>query len=116
MAAALAVNHRRRGTLLLGWAVFLNMPLFFVTFASGGRFYPAAGVALLVAAVPLLCDADFYRALARHPWRVAVVIACVTAFAAGGSRVEALVAANDRLHYWTPLVDPGRSTLRFSGR
>jgi hypothetical protein len=113
MAAGLAVNHRRRGTLLLGWAVLLNMPLFFVTFASGGRFYPAAGVSLVVATVPLLYDAEFYKALARHPWRVAVVIACVTAFAAGGSRVEHWIVSHDSWHYWAPLLDPQRSTLRF---
>jgi hypothetical protein len=113
MAAGLAVNHQRRRTLLLGWAVFLNMPLFFVAYASSGRFYPAAGVSLVVATLPLLCDAGFYTVLARHPWRVAVVIACVTAFVAGGSRVEALIAANDSLHYWAPLLDPKQSTLRF---
>ena len=68
---------------------------------------------LLVATLPLLCDAEFYTVLARHPWRVAVVIACVTAFVAGGSRVEALIAANDSLHYCAPLLDPKQSTLRF---
>jgi hypothetical protein len=116
MAAALAANHHRRRTFLLAWAVFLNMPMFFVAFASSGRFYPAAGASLVVAAVPLLCDAGFYKALARHPRRTAVVIACVAAFLAGGSRVDALIEANDTLHYWTPLVDPGRSTLKFIGR
>jgi hypothetical protein len=116
MAAALAVNYQRRRTLLLGWAVFLNMPIFFVTFASSGRFYAAAGVSLVAAAVPLVCERDYYRALARHPWRVAVVVACVTAFLGGGPRLEQLVVTHDALHYWAPLVDPGQSTLRFTGR
>ena len=114
-AAALAVNHQRRRTLLLGWAVVLNMPVFFVTFASAGRFYPAAGVSLLVATVPLVCDRSFYASLARHPWRTAAVIVCVAAFVGGGSRVEQLVRTHDALHYWAPLLDPGRSTLRFTG-
>jgi hypothetical protein len=34
-------------------------------------------------------------------------------FMAGGPRVEAWVQANDALHYWTPLKDPGRSTIPF---
>jgi hypothetical protein len=116
MAAALAVDYRRRRTLLLGWAVFLNMPLFFVTFASGGRFYPAAGASLVVATVPLLCDAEYYKRLAQRPWRVAVVIACLTAFVAGEPRIEALIAAHESLHYWTPLLDPQQSTLKFETR
>jgi hypothetical protein len=113
--AALAANYERRRTLLLGWAVLLNMPIFFVTFASAGRFYPAAGVSLLVATAPLACDRRFYAALARHPWRTAVVILCVAAFVGGGSRVEHLVSAHDALHYWTPILEPSRSTLRFTG-
>jgi hypothetical protein len=90
--------------------------MFFLTFASGGRFYPAAGVSLVVATVPLLCDREFYAAMARRPKRVAVVIAFVTAFVAGGSRVEQLVTTHDRLHYWAPLLDPDRSTLKFTDR
>jgi hypothetical protein len=34
-------------------------------------------------------------------------------FMAGGPRVEAWVQANDALHYWTPLLDPGRSMIPF---
>jgi hypothetical protein len=116
MVSAVAVNHQRRRTLLLGWAVLLNMPLFFVTFASAGRFNAAAGASLIVATVPLLADRAFYAALRCHPWRAAVVIACVTAFVTAGSHLERVVMANDTFHYWTPLLDPDRSTLKMIGR
>jgi hypothetical protein len=115
MSSALAVNYQRRRTFLLGWAVCLNLPMFFVTYASGGRFYPAAGVSLLAATIPSLCDREFYRAMLRRPWRVAVVVACIAAFVGAGSRVEHLVTTHDALHYWTPWLDPGQSTLRFTG-
>src|SRR5439155_3890851 len=69
VAVSLAVNHQRTRSFLLGWVLFLNMPLFFVVFSSGGRFYSAAGVSLVVAAVPLLFERGFYKQMARYPWR-----------------------------------------------
>jgi len=36
------------------------------------------------------------------------------AFVMAGPRVEDLIRANDSVHYWTPLLDPGQSSLRFS--
>jgi hypothetical protein len=115
MASALAVNYQRRRTLLLAWAVFLNMPMFFVTYSSRGRFYPAAGVSLLAATVPCLCDREYYRAIAGRRWRAAMLVACLAAFVVLGPRVEQLMTRNDALHYWTPWLDPGQSTLRFTG-
>jgi hypothetical protein len=110
---AIVVNHALRRTLLLGWALFLNMPIFFIVFTSAGRFYSAAGVSLLVTAVPLLFEARLYSSLRRHPWRAAVVIACFGLFIVEGSRVEDWVVANDAIHYWTPFLDPHDSSLAF---
>jgi hypothetical protein len=115
LLVSLAVNHQRRRSLLLGWALFLNMPIFFLVFASTGRFYAAAGVSLLVVSVPLLFERDLYTQLRRHPWRAAAVIAGVLLFTAEGRRVEDVVLAHDALHYWAPVLDPSRSTLRFVG-
>ena len=116
VAVSIAVNHERRRSFLLGWALFFNMPLFFVVYESGGRFYAAAGVSLLVAAIPLLFERGLYAQMARHPWRVAAVVACVGAFVVGGQRVEDRIVKNESLHYWAPLLDPGKSTLRFASR
>jgi hypothetical protein len=113
---AIAVDHQRRRTVLLGWPLVLNMPLFFVVFGSAGRFYSAAGVSLLVTAVPLFFEWGLSSQVRRHPWRAATVLACLGLFFAGGPRVEQWVRANDSVHYWTPLLNPDRSTLRFVGR
>ncbi len=43
----------------------------------------------------------------------AAVVACAGLFLAGGRRVEAWVQANDSIHYWAPMLDPGRSTIPF---
>jgi hypothetical protein len=99
--------------MLLGWPLFLNMPIFLIVFDSAGRFYAAAAVSLIVTAVPLLFERGFAIQLRRHGWRAAVVVGCAALFMAGGPRVEAWVQANDALHYWAPLLDPGRSTIPF---
>ena len=70
-------------------------------------------VSLIVTAVPLLFERGFAVQLRRHGWRAAVVVGCAALFMAGGPRVEAWVQANDALHYWAPLLDPGRSTIPF---
>ena len=116
VAVSLAVNHQRRRSILLGWAIFFNMPLFFVLFESSGRFYPAAGVALTVLAIALLFERELYARMARHPWRVAAVVACVVLFVVAGEPVERWIMTNDAVHYWAPLLDPATSTLRFAAR
>jgi hypothetical protein len=116
VAVSLAVNHRPRRSLLLGWVLFFNMPLFFVMFESSGRFYPAAGVTLNVLAIALLFERELYARMARHPWRVAAVVACVVLLVVAGEPVERWIMTNDALHYWAPLLDPATSTLRFASR
>jgi hypothetical protein len=114
VVVSVVVNHQRLRSVLLGWALFFNMPLFFVAYESSGRFYAGAGVSLVVAAVPLMFESDLYRQMARHPRRVAAVLVCVAAFLVGAHPAEDWVLKNDSLHYWAPLLDPSRSTLRFS--
>ena len=114
VVVSMVVNHQRRRSFLLGWALFFNMPLFFVVYESAGRFNTAAGVSLLVAAIPLLFEPGLYAQMGRHPWRVAAVVACVGAFFVGGQRVEDWILTNDSQHYWAPLLDPGQSTLSFT--
>jgi hypothetical protein len=115
-AVSVLVHHERRRTWVLGWALVFNMPLFFVVFGSAGRFNSAAGVSLIAAAIPPLFERGLYTQMARYPWRVVAVIACVGALAVGGARVERWIVSDDSLHYWAPLLDPQQSTLRFDSR
>jgi hypothetical protein len=113
VGVSLAVDHQRRRSILLGWPLLLNMPIFLIVFGSSGRFYAAAAVSLIVTAVPLLFERGLSSQVRRHPWRGAMVAAGVALFIAGGPRVEDWVRTHDSLHYWAPLLDPGRSTLPF---
>lgn len=106
-----AVGYQRRRTLLLAWPLFLNAPLFWVMFASDGRFYSAVPIALLVAAVPPLFEEHFYGRLVARPWRTASVLACAALFAMTAWPFHDWLVRNDRFHYWTPFLDPSKSAL-----
>jgi len=116
VAAAIAVNHERRRSILLGWPLFFNMPMFFLVYESSGRFYETASVAAVVAAVPLLAERGFYDQIVRRRRHAIVALACVAALTIGGAWIEYVVRTNDALHYWAPLLDPRASTLAFVSR
>ncbi len=106
-----AIGYQRRRTLLLGWPLFLNAPLFWVMFASLGRFYSAVGIALLAAAIPPIYEPAFYKAIAARPWRAAAIAACAAVFAVSAWPIYDWLLRNDALHYWTPLLNPAASPL-----
>jgi hypothetical protein len=106
-----AAGHERRRTLLFAWPLFLNAPLFWVMFASEGRFYSAIPIALLVAAVPPLFEREFYARLVARPWRTASVLAGAGILAVSAWPFHDWLLRADAFHYWTPLLDPSTSAL-----
>ena len=110
---SLILNYERRRSFFLGWVLFFNMPLFFIVYASAGRFYPPSGASLLLAATPLILDSGFYKQLYRRRWHTAVALLCVAAFALTGGWIDSKVRTSDTLHYWAPLLDPRASTIAF---
>ena len=89
---------RTARTLLLAWPLFLNAPLFFVMFASLGRFYSAVGVALLAASVPQLFERDFYAAVRAHKAAGRHRrVACIAVFAMTAWPIRTWLLANDAL-------------------
>jgi hypothetical protein len=111
IAVSVVIGYERTRTLLLGWPLFLDAPLFFVMFASLGRFYSAVGIALLAASVPTLFEPAFYAAISTRKRQTAWVVACAAAFAMSAWPIRAWLLGNDALHYWTPLLDPAASSL-----
>jgi hypothetical protein len=107
----LAVGHARARTLLLGWPLVLNAPLFWIMFESLGRFYSAIPIALLVAAVPPLFEREFYARLAARPWHTVSVLAAAGVLAVAAWPFHDWLIGADAIHYWTPLLDPSESTL-----
>jgi hypothetical protein len=110
-AMCIAVKHERERTLATGWPLILNAPLFWVLFASLGRFYSAAGVALVAAAVPPLLEPGFYRSIGGRPWRAAVVFIVIAIVAVGARAFDGWLLTRDSFHYWTPWLDPAQSPL-----
>jgi hypothetical protein len=110
IALAVAVGHQRNRTLLLAWPVFLNAPLFWIMQTSEGRYYGAVGVALVIAAVPLLFDRDFYARLWARRRSTLAVLAGVCVLAVGAWPIHDWMLRNDRFHYWTPFLDASRSS------
>jgi len=111
VALCAAFGYQRERTLLLGWPLFFNAPIFWVMFASLGRFYSAVGIALLAAAVPPIFERDFYAALRSRPRRAISVVACAALFAIVAWPFHDWLLRQDGLHYWTPLLDPAASRL-----
>src|SRR5262249_45612434 len=111
VAICVAIGHERERTLLLAWPLWFDAPLFWVMFASRGRFYSAAGVALVAAAVPPLFEAPFYKTIALRPVRAAVALACVGLFAAIAWPMHRWLLGWDAFHYWTPFLNPATSLL-----
>jgi hypothetical protein len=110
IALAAATGYQRARTLLLAWPLFLNAPLFWIMQTSEGRYYGAVGVAILVAAVPLLFDPDFYRALLERHRATAAVLVGVSVVAIGAWPLHDWLLRNDAFHYWTPFLDASRSS------
>jgi len=111
LAVCLVTGYQRERTLLLAWPLVFNVPLFWVMFASLGRFYSGAGVALLAAAVPPLFERPFYASAYARPWRTASVLACAAVIAAGAWPFHDWLLRQDAFHYWTPLLQPSASPL-----
>jgi hypothetical protein len=110
IALAVTVGYQRPRTLLLAWPLTLNAPLFWIMQTSEGRYYAGAGIALLVAAVPLLFEKGFYEALvARHRAALAVLVS-VAVLAVTAWPLHDWLARNDAFHYWTPFLDPSTSS------
>ena len=110
---SIAVDHQRRRSLLLGWPLLFDLPIFLIVFASVGRFAGPAGVSAIVAGVPVLLERGLYDQIRRHRWRAALVVGCSVTFALVAGPVEQLIVARDALHYWAPLLDPRQSSLMF---
>ncbi len=106
VALCLALPHEGRRTVLLGWPLLFNLPLFLVFFSDGMRHVAPCTAALLVSALPPLLEAGFYRgAESRKRLSLSVAAAFVGVWYLGHWANLALLDS-DRWRYWTPFLDP----------
>ncbi len=134
MTLSLVVGYKRGQTVLLGWAVWFNLPVFLLVYSGFGRFYLPAVVGLVTAGLALLLDGGFWRSLGQGKrrfrvglpsrwggpeWlrggylslRAAIVIALFLLVGIWGVEIDAFLVEWEGLRYWTPFLEPGASTL-----
>ena len=105
-ALGLAVGPERRRTLLLGWPLLFNLPLFFLFFSDDMRHVAPSSASLLASALPPVLEPGFYRALWR---RRRMTLAFAGLFVAGwylAHGIDQALLSSDRWRYWTPFLDP----------
>ena len=110
-ALYIAIGYEPERTLTLAWPLLLNAPVFWVVFASLGRFYSGVGVALIAAAIPPLFERRFYISAAARPRLTIAVVVAAVACTLVAKPLDAWLLANDSFHYWTPFLDPKASSL-----
>jgi hypothetical protein len=106
VALCLALGHEARRTLLLGWPLLFNLPLFLLFFSDDMRHVAPCTAALFVAAVPPLLEPGFYRSvLRRKASALAIGLALLLGWPLAHWADRALLAS-DSWRYWTPFLDP----------
>jgi len=108
-ASALAAGFERRRTFFLGWPILLNLPLFLVL-QWNERYVPFVSCSMMFTAVPLLMCGEFYRRLGRIKNHLVALLVVLFLVWLSGPAIYTLLLS-DRFRYWTPLFDPGSSTL-----
>jgi hypothetical protein len=106
---ARVVGFEPRVTFLLGWPVLLDLPLFWIL-QHNARYVPFVTWSLMAAAATALLSPDFYHRLAAKKSAVMAVLTAGIAIWAAAPIITTLLMS-DAVRYWTPWLDPSRSTL-----
>jgi hypothetical protein len=108
IALCLCLGYEARRTLYLAWPLFFNLPIFLFFFSDGPRHVAPALTAQVVAALPPLCEAGFYRTLLGQRRKALALAAVFVAAWFLAHKVDEFVLASDRVRYWAPVLDPAR--------
>jgi hypothetical protein len=107
---AAVVRYKPMRLLMTSSILFFNVPIFFLTYSSAGRFYNTAVPAMLVLLAAFCGDLGYWRALRARPFRAAAAVALILGIALFGERV-ATAMLTDRFRYSFSILDPTSSTL-----
>lgn len=111
MTTSFTINYKSRQTLILGLPVFFNIPVFFLSFASLGRFYLAPAVILMITSIPLILDIGFYLKILQRPLHFLATALIFILIAWKGAALDNHFIKNEKLLYYAPFLDPNKSTL-----
>jgi len=104
--ACVLLRHAALRTLLLGWPLLFNLPLFLIFFSDGMRHVAPVTAALFAATLPPLLEPAFYRTLWRGRRAAGLLAVAIVALWLGGRWMDRALLASDSLRYWTPFLDP----------
>ena len=108
IALCLCLPYERRRTLFLAWPLLFNLPIFLFFFSDVARHVSPCLTAQVVAALPPLCEAGFYRTLLGKRWRALSLAAAFVAAWFLAHQIDEFLLASDRARYWAPVLDPAR--------
>jgi hypothetical protein len=108
IALCLCLRYEERRTLYLAWPLLFNLPIFLFFFNDGPRHVAPAMTAQIVATLPPLCEAGFYRALLGQRLKALTLAAAFVAAWFLAHKTDEFLLASDRVRYWAPLLDPAR--------
>lgn len=107
---SLFIGYQRKRLLLLGWAVAFNLPLYFFTYNSGGRFFFPATASLLAAGIPCLFEKSFYEKVKNHLKITGAVLILGFGFYALSPLMDRWMLKENNFRY-IPLIDPKHCLL-----
>jgi hypothetical protein len=108
IALCLCLPYEGRRTLFLSWPLLFNLPIFLLFFSDGPRHVAPCLAAQVVAALPPLCEAGFYRALLGQRGKALALAAAFVAAWFLAHKTDEFLLASDRVRYWAPVLDPAR--------
>ena len=107
---AAVVWYKPMRLLMTSSILFFNVPIFFLTYSSAGRFYNTAVPSMLVLLAAFCGDPGYWRALRARLFRAGAAVALVLGIALFGERL-ATAMLTDRFRYSFSILDPASSTL-----
>lgn len=112
MLIALCIGYKRKRLLLLGWALPFNLPLYFFTYNSGGRFFFPATASILVSGILCLFERSFYQRIKQQGRLItAIILLLGLSFYAISPTLNRWMLAPDNFRYWTPFSDTSHCLL-----
>lgn len=108
---SIMLNYKRLQTLLLAWPILFNVPVFFLSYSGGGRFYFAPAISLIITSTFLIFDTGYYRRIQQLPVRFIILLLIFILIAYKGMTLDNYLIHNNKFRYATPFLNPAKSTL-----
>lgn len=111
LLAALLVRYKPHRLLLLGGILAFNLPIFFLVYSGGGRFYNVAQPVIVLLPLLILADRDFWTRVRDRPWALVLALLVPGLIGLYGRNLDRWMIQHDGFRFAAPFADPARSPL-----